>query len=618
MANETKTYAIFRDMLRIKGYYDDKDIVIEEQKSDNAKIDKLLKNASKKGSKKGYPDFIIYSKVYPELVVVVEAKADINKHESETQDNYADYAIDGALLYASFLSKEFDVLAIGISGEEKHRFKMSHFLQLKDDKKAYRIFDDKLLTIKEYFDGINQSNYKFNQDYAELIAYTKILNETLHSKKIKESQRALLISGILIALKDRAFKDGYKKHEKVAQLVKSLYTAIEGQLSGGDIPQNKIDVLTQAFSFVKTNPALTDVKTGKEFLENLIDEIDQKINGFMVTHKYVDTVSQFYIEFLRYANNDKGLGIVLTPPHITDLFARLADVDKNSVVLDNCCGTGGFLISAMKRMLIDAKGDQAKEKEIKGKQLIGIEFQDDIYTLLISNMIIHRDGRTNIYWGDCFKEIADVKKNYKPTVGLLNPPYKSKASDIEEFEFILNNLDALEPGGTCIAIIPISCVIEKTTIAENLKKRVLEKHTLEAVLSMPEELFHNSKVNTVTCAVIMTAHKPHPKGKKTWFAYCRDDGFIKMKNKGRIDANHTWDAIREKWVSAFRNREVVDKFSLMREVNEKDEWCVEAYLETNYDEFTFEDYETTVKKYLMFNFMDMSGMVGGDEENENL
>ena len=54
------------------------------------------------------------------------------------------------------------------------------------------------------------------------------------------------------------------------------------------------------------------------------------------------------------------------------------------------------------------------------------------------------------------------------------------------------------------------------------------------------------------------------------------------------------------------------------EVTEKDEWCVEAYLETNYDEFTFEDYETTVKKYLMFNFMDMTGMAGGDEENEDL
>lgn len=618
MANEAKTSIIFRELLREQDYYDDEDAVVEEQKSDNAKIDKLLKYASKRGNKNGFPDFILYSKKYPELIIVVEAKADINKHISETRDNYADYAVDGALLYAAFLSKEFDVLAIGISGEERDKLRMSHYLHLKEEKNAYPIFGDKILTIDEYAEGIQESNYKFNQDYSKLIAYTKTLNETLHAKKIKESQRALLISGILIALKDKAFKAGYKKHEKVEQLVKALYTAIDGQLSVGDIAQRKVDVLTHAFTFIKTNPTLTDKKDGKRFLEDLIDEIDKEINGFMVTHKYVDTVSQFYIEFLRYANNDKGLGIVLTPPHITDLFAELAEVDKNSVILDNCCGTGGFLISAMKRMLRDAKGDKAVEEHIKGEQLIGIEFQDDIYTLLISNMIIHRDGRTNIYWGDCFAEIEDVKQKFKPTVGLLNPPYKTKASDIEEFEFILNNLEALEPGGTCIAIIPISCVIEKTATAENLRKRVLEKHTLEAVLSMPEELFHNSKVNTVTCAVIITAKKPHPKGKKTWFAYCRDDGFVKLKNKGRIDANHVWEDIKESWVNAFRNREVIDGFSVMREVNEKEEWCAEAYLETDYSQFTLQDYESTVKKYLMFHLMEMSGAAGGEEEDEDL
>ena len=36
--NEAKTCAIFRDMLRSRGYYDDNDIVVEEQKSDNARI----------------------------------------------------------------------------------------------------------------------------------------------------------------------------------------------------------------------------------------------------------------------------------------------------------------------------------------------------------------------------------------------------------------------------------------------------------------------------------------------------------------------------------------------------------------------------------------------------
>jgi len=77
----------------------------------------------------------------------------------------------------------------------------------------------------------------------------------------------------------------------------------------------------------------------------------------MRTHKYYDIIDQFYIEFLRYANNDKGLGIVLTPFHIAELFAELADVNRSSVVFDNCCGTAGLLIAAMKAMIRDAGAD---------------------------------------------------------------------------------------------------------------------------------------------------------------------------------------------------------------------------------------------------------------------
>ena len=195
MANEAKTSIIFRELLRKAKYYDDADTIVEEQKSDNAKIDSLMKNASKRGNKNGFPDFIIYSKKYPELIIVVEAKADINRHISNTMDHYADYAVDGALLYASFLSKEFDVLAIGVSGEYTDKFRISHYLQLKEEKTAHPIFDDKILSIEAYFDGIQQSNYKFNQDYAKLIAYTKTLNETLHAKKIKQ-----LVDNVILCL----------------------------------------------------------------------------------------------------------------------------------------------------------------------------------------------------------------------------------------------------------------------------------------------------------------------------------------------------------------------------------------------------------------------------------
>ncbi|MDP3058138.1 MAG: hypothetical protein Q8N36_01605 [bacterium] len=258
MANESKTSNLFRNLLRKANYFDDKPIIVEEQQSDNAKISKLLTSASKRGMGKGFPDFIIYSSRHSEVIIVVECKADINKHESNTLDNYADRATDGALLYASFLSKEYDVLAIAVSGESENKCRITHYLQLKGEKKSHQLFSDKIMPFDDYYEGINQSNYKFNQDYSKLVIYTKTLNEQLHAKKIKESQRALLISGILIALKDKSFEEGYKKHKTIKQLIGTLYVAIVGQLTESDIPTKRIDALAQAFTFIKTNPTLGD------------------------------------------------------------------------------------------------------------------------------------------------------------------------------------------------------------------------------------------------------------------------------------------------------------------------------------------------------------------------
>ena len=617
MSNEAKTMNIFRGFLREAGYYDNPDITVEEQKSDNKKIQKLLKNASKSGMGKGYPDFIITSARDTGLVIVVECKADISKHVSATQDSFKDYAVDGALLYASFLAKEYDVVAIGFSGEDKSLVSLSHYIQICKTTKAHEYFGEKILSFTNYAEGLNSSIYKFNQDYNELIGYTKELNQELHERKIKESKRALLISGILMALRNDRFKAEYKRYGDTKALVDNLYGAICAELDNSDVPERNKEALKKGYDFVTTNSGINNAKDGKAFLVNLITEADERINRFMVTHKYIDTVSQFYVEFLRYANNDKGLGIVLTPPHITQLFVELAEINNDSIVIDNCAGTGGFLVSAMKKMLEDAKGDIAKETAIKRNQLLGIEFDDEIYTLLISNMIIHRDGRTNITLGDCFKQSTDdIKSKFHPNVGLLNPPYKNKGKGTEELEFVLNNLSMLERGGKCVAIMPISCVNDVKGASCILKKKILENNTLEAVLSLPEELFVNSKVNTVTCAVVITAGIPHPKGKKTWFGYCRNDGFIKKKNVGRVDANHTWDGIKRMWVNAYINREVIKNFSVMQEVTAEMEWCAEAYLTADYDDITLSDFEETVKNYILFNLKCNESPYDGFEDME--
>lgn len=603
MANEAKTSQLFRKLLREKGYYDDKDVIVEEQQTENKKLAKLLQNASKSGAGKGFPDFIISCGRYPDLVVVVECKADTKYHESSTLDSFREYAIDGALLYASFLSKEYDVIAVGFSGEKESLTRLSHYIQLNGEKDSHQLFNDgELLDMDSYHHGLMQSTYKFNQDFNKLIDYTKEVNEELQGKKIKERLRALLISGILIALKNERFKAEYRNYQTTSELVNNMYAAICAELRRSDVPERNKESLVKGYEFITTNPSINNPSPeGKKYVTDLIANCDERINGFMVTHKYIDTISQFYVEFLRYANNDKGLGIVLTPPHITELFCELAQIDKDSVVLDNCAGTGGFLVSAMKKMLEDANSDIAKEQHIKDWQLIGIEYDEEIYTLLISNMIVHRDGRTNILRDDCFDVSAEeIKGKFRPTVGLLNPPYKNKGKGIEELEFVLNNLSMLEKGGRCVAIMPISCVNDVSGKSYFLKQKILQEHTLEAVLSLPEDLFHNSNVNTVTCAVVLTAHVPHPEHKKTWFGYCRNDGFVKRKNKGRIDAYHTWQQIKEQWVSAYMNREVIPNFSLMQKVTAADEWCAEAYLTTDYEHLTEDDFMETVKNFYLF------------------
>jgi hypothetical protein len=612
MVNERITEDLVREHFKRDSYFKEKKILFEEQISSNTRIKKLLSNASKKGTGEGYPEFIISFKDEPEFIIVIECKGDIKKHQSKEGDKYSEYAVDGALLYSSYLSKEFDVLSIAISGESKKELKVSHFLQLRTKKEAPKILGDKLLSLQNYLNEYKQDERKFKQSYEDLLKYSKELNVFLHSKRVKESERSLLISGILIALEDASFKAGYLKQNNPKNLSENLVNTIKQQLSA-NITNEKAETLIQQYNFIKIHPTLSkNTEEYNDVLRGLIKDIDENINSFMKTYRYHDVLGQFYIEFLRYANDDKGLGIVLTPPHITELFSELASIGTEDIVLDNCCGTGGFLISAMQKMINEAKGDDKKIKEIKRNQLIGIEQQPNIFTLACSNMYIHGDGKSNIYYGSCFDENITkiIKAKHKPTVGLLNPPYKSDKNDIEELEFVLNNLSMIEKGGYCIAILPMGCALAQKGIRLELKKRLLKEHTLEAVFSMPDELFVNSKVNVVTCIMIIRAHKPHPENYETYFGYCKDDGFFKKKNTGRADYLHKWNEIKKEWINNYKNKNAVIGKSVKKSVSANDEWCAEAYMETDYSKLNIKEFEEVIRNFVTSEFLK-------ETENEN-
>lgn len=596
--NERLTEKIIRDHFnRFAG----NGVYLHEQRTSNPRINKLLKHASKKsGDGEGCPDFIIEFREH-DFLIVIECKASTRKHKSKNLDKPVDYAVDGALHYAAHLVRSYDVLSIGASGTTKKDLRVTHHLALKEFREPFEIFGDTLLPIDDYLNGYLQDEKKGKQDYNELIAFIRDLNRRLHIDKVSEKNRAIFISMLLIALARTSFRNSYRT-EKPGRVARLAVDAAIEQLEEAGVDKQRSGTLKQQFNFLRHEKKLLDEA---DELVNIISDIDEHINRYQQSNKYRDVIGALYIEFLRYANSDKKLGIVLTPHHIAEFFVELAQVNKKSVVYDNCAGTGGFLISAMDKMVKDAKGEEKTIKQIRKNRLFGVELGAPIYPLAVSNMYIHQDGKSNIIHGDCFNpEVKNFIKSKKPTVGILNPPYKAdKIKDIEELEFVLNNLECLQQGGKCVAIVPMQCALASSGKIAELKENLMKKHTLEAVLSMPNELFFNSKVNVVTCAMVFTAHNPHPKEKEVYLGYYKDDGFSKNKLRGRADIHEKWKYIREVWIENFINRREKLGLSIVRKLEANEEWCAEAYMKTNYSKMTEDDFMDTIKNYVAYKFL---------------
>ena len=122
-------------------------------------------------------------------------------------------------------------------------------------------------------------------------------------------------------------------------------------------------------------------------------------------------------------------------------------------------------------------------------------------------------------------------------------------------------------------------------------------------MSMPDDLFHDSNVSTVTCVMVFEAGKPHNKNIKTWFGYWKDDGFIKYRPQGRVDYYKKYeDCIKKEWLSGYFDREEKSGVSVLQSVTYEDEWLVEPYLKTRFEDLCDTDFETTLLHYSTFLF----------------
>lgn len=610
--------------LWVHGLLQEADIHLTPQGCDIKEIDEALKTASKsKTGNTGYPE---YCGVVKDFILVIEDKASLDKHIYKDdkgligQDvkTVKNYAVNGALFYARHLAAKTSynkVLAFGVSGNEKHHRITPVFVNERDD---YEVLPEVETFISFNEDNIDEYYLKeilkektdVEKTTAEILKDAAELHEYLRTYgQLTTEQKPLVVSGIMLALREIDYKT-FSIDSLIGDTVvtdgQKIYDAIKSNLQRANVtPDTKREKLLSQFSVIKDTPKINEVeeKLGKTPLRHYTEFLYKSIfQNIKYQNTAEDYLGRFYGEFMSYSGGDgQTLGIVLTPKHITELFCDLADLKPTDKVLDPCCGTAGFLIAAMHKM-VKITEDENVRRSIRRDQLFGIEQQPYMFTIATTNMILRGDGKSNLHNKDFLKLNPNQIQLKGCTVGMMNPPYSQGTKqdpDQYEISFTEHLLDSLVEGARAIVIVPQSSVTGKSKEEQNIKNNILKHHTLEGVITLNKNTFYG--VGTNPCIAVFTAGIPHDKQHVCKFINFEDDGFVVSKHIGleeTVSAKDKRQHLLDVW---FGRIEAETKFCVETTIEAEDEW-LHAFYYFNDEIPSEKDFENTMADYLTFEF----------------
>ncbi len=472
-----------------------------------------------------------------------------------------------------------------------------------------------LRTMEEYVDFYTPNI----NDKEAVMQNTYKLNELLHRHSIPEILRSQFVGTCLLALKKGL---DYKNSTTTPPQIRARIKEVLENLLTNDL--NRAEKLALLNNRVLENQYIRGltVEAFREILRFIDEKILPSINERTTAGQ--DLLNLFFVTFNKYiGKSDKNQAF--TPDHITDFMSKITGVNKNSKVLDPCCGSGSFLVRAMTQALDDC-ANAAEQDAVKRSQIYGIEFDENIYGLATTNMLIHSDGNSNIKRGSCFEK-ADWIKEAHPNIILMNPPYNAQrihmprqyvntwSRDKKEdpskgfyfVKFIADTLNAVKQPAVLAVLLPVACAIGTSTEIADFKEKILKHNTLDAVFTLPNEVFYPGASASVCCMVfkIGTRHDA-PANPDTFFGYYKEDGFKKKKNLGRVEQVDTrtgqskWVEIEKEWIELYRNRKAKAGLSATKKVTGTDEWLAEAYMKTDYSKLKKEDFQQTVNNYLAY------------------
>ena len=381
--------------------------------------------------------------------------------------------------------------------------------------------------------GNNPRILHYDVDLGLFQAKANAINSSLHKNGVAARDRARLVAGLLLAL---AQDSTIRLSDNPITLVGDVNSRIAALLT----IHGKEDFCPEVALKLPNTP-----ENHRKYRTAIILTMQhlREMNIRSAINSGTDALGQFYETFLKYANDASEMGIVLTPRHITKFAIDVLPLRYDDLIFDPTCGTGGFLVAALDAIRAQHSGTHPDVyRSFRNDHLHGIEQADDVFGLALVNMIFRGDGKSRIHNGNCFDnhyvrvngQVLRLKRGEAPDGPparpfnrvLMNPPF---AVEEPERAFVDYALDQMAPGGLLFAILP-NGPITGGKQDQQWRQDLLKRHTVRAVVKMPEDLFMPS-AHKGTYALILESWRPHRSQDATFFGLLHDDDHAGQKSK---------------------------------------------------------------------------------------
>ena len=645
----------------------------------NSEIDEALKTAPSKkgGAGQNLPDIKCFVSVgFRNIPVMIECKgtkgdfaktdekgliSNTNKKGEPDYTAVTKYAVNGAVHYAKsildFTETYKEAIAIGVNGyrqDNELQLEIGVYYLSKDNlaiPKKIGDFSDlsflKKKNLKEFFKKIDELKLTPEEIEGRKLALEdeiesklKRLNQTMHDDlNITVKSRVMLIVGLIMAgLGVEGVSGGLEVEELKGELGKKSNDAqkiidkVEDFLRVKNLPEEKREAIMHELSNVFKNQDLYTPKNGESKLRKVYAILHKDILPYLTSDLHnIDFTGRLFnvlndwVDVPDGAEND----VVLTPRYVTELMAKLTEVNMNSYVWDYATGSAGFLISAMHLMIADAKNKIKSPEElrkeiakIKAEKLLGIEKLPEIYILAVLNMILMGDGSSNIINGDPtqydgkYKQGEMKDKEFPANIFLLNPPYSAPGKGLNFVEKALSKMK----GGKAAVLIQENA---GSTQGDGYTKKILNKNTLIASIHMSTDLFIG-KSSVQTAIYVFDVGTPHDTEKLVKFIDFSNDGYARQNRRKSSQSVNLKDVdnAKERYAELV-NLVVRGKGKDNKNLNYYKDCFVEDYITLEGNDWTYsqhkkidikpteDDFKKVVKEYMAWQISDL--IKNGDE-----